>query len=77
MVSPIRCGGSGYNEAGEYYLIIGGIPRSQKEYDEIKAKLQQSYEEECEVELAKVLGQIHALEPNWAPDFRPRKRTYR
>lgn len=68
MDIPLHCGGSGYNEAGEYYVLIGGIRRTKEEYRTIKADLQQKAKEECESYLAEILDRIREIEPTWDPD---------
>lgn len=67
MDSPIRCGGSGYNEVGELYYIVGGVRRSSAEFSAIKDKAQQRVQKECEKEMAEIAAQILAVEPNWVP----------
>lgn len=46
MYSPLRCGGSGYDENGKYYLIIGGKRRNIKEINQIRREMNPKWSEE-------------------------------
>lgn len=46
MFSPIRCGGSGYDENGKYYLVLGGVQRNAKEVNQIIRKMNPKWDDE-------------------------------
>jgi len=68
MEIPLHCGGSGYNEAGGYYVLLGGIRRTKEECKAMRANLQQRVKEECESHLIGILARIREIEPTWDPD---------